>query len=101
MPLQHVSEGYLHCYIAWQYYIAWQCRHQRLLRGHTLQRFVVSCGNGKTVWAWASWSVARWLLVQDVESSQAALQNKEEACQAAEHAVTSGRLQLEASRCCY
>lgn len=35
---------------------------------------------------------------QEVESSQAALHNKEAACQAAQDEVVSNRLQLEASR---
>ena len=35
---------------------------------------------------------------QEVESSEAALHNKEAACQAAQDEVASNRLQLEASR---
>ena len=37
--------------------------------------------------------------LQEVEAGQAALQEKERACWAAEQQVASGRLQLEASRC--
>lgn len=42
--------------------------------------------------------VARLLVAQEAENSEAALHSKQAACQAAQHEVASNRLQLEASR---
>ena len=42
--------------------------------------------------------VARLLVAQEAESSEAALHSKQAACQAGQHEVASNRLQLEASR---